>query len=91
MRGPGVLLCQVGQSHVLWVDLSSGARIGNAYQFAGTAGSSTNVNPKYYPTNHRTWNETYNALGPFTSVVGLHPGSDDGIRMGRTPTSASAT
>jgi hypothetical protein len=31
----------------------------------------------YYPENPRDWNQVHSKLGPFTSVVGLHPGKVD--------------
>lgn len=38
----------------------------------------------YYPENPRDWNQVHAKLGPFTSVVGLHPGNQDDGRKGRT-------
>lgn len=53
--GRGVALCQRGDFYVTVVDLSSGARIRNMYQFAGSAGSASNPNPLFVGRDIREW------------------------------------
>src|SRR5688500_7042333 len=62
LTGKGVMLCgkknAAGtdfQTYVQWVDLSQGARIRNAYQFDGEAGSATKASPKFKVKTVSSW------------------------------------